>query len=888
MSIFGSMTTAVLGLNAQSKALGHISDNIANSSTIGYKRVDSAFETLVLQSSQRLHAPGGVTAQPVFMNNIQGNLSQVQSPTNIAIQGQGFFSVTKLATKDATTATVQTQTGTVSAAATYYTRAGDFDLDKNRYLVNSAGYALNGWLVDPVTGQLQKDTVQPIQVNSLIDKPVATGAIDLSANLPATPAKGVKVPDSSIQVFDTQGNARTINMKWRQQGSNDWRLVVEAPGSSAKPVDGSFAGYPATASFGQNIPGVTAVAKVDSFTIGNQTAMNVNGIDQLRIGETYSITVDGTKYSLKVTSENVGTVRTFSGLAGALANQINSASPTAPVVATVTNNVIRLTARTPGVNYKASASVDQVSPTVNTVNSTPAITAPTATTGGSRAYKYNQNQVDIGDTFSVRVDNNGVNQTVTYTVTAANYSSFNTISDVLQQLANKVNIVSGLGVSASVASGTLTITDNTAGNDLTATSVGITNSATGVNSISQVPSVLNVAGVRQTRTVTLTGTPGDVGALYSVSINGTPVTYSTTGDELTMEDITAAMANKINSNTSLPVTATAQGGVITITAKVAATPTVTNTMTGTGAITLTGSTVDVGDTYNVYDSGGAVLASLTLDNANINTYNTPDKVMTYLAARVNAGGGVATAVGNVLTVTTPANATGAVSDATAQQFTLTQSCVAGQTPAHIGLSFGKTPETVGTLTNISTALVGTGTSISSASQAAGANATVTFTVDYGFGPQQITLNMGKFQKPGGLTQYAGEEMNVTQLIQNGAPRGQFKEVVFGDGGNVLVNYDNGRSKVIAKVPIVTFNNPNALQRESGGVFLESEDAGKPNFNDPETNGAGAVIANSIEGSNVDIADEFTKLIVTQRTYSANTKIVTTSDEMLQEVLGLKR
>lgn len=885
MSIFGSMTTAVLGLNAQSKALGHISDNIANSSTIGYKRVDSAFETLVLQSSQRLHAPGGVTAQPVFMNNIQGNLSQVQSPTNIAIQGQGFFSVTKLATKDVTTGTVQTQTGTVSAAATYYTRAGDFDLDKNRYLVNSAGYALNGWLVDPVTGQLQKDTVQPIQVNSLIDKPVATGAIDLSANLPATPAKGVKVPDSSIQVFDTQGNARTINMKWRQQGSNDWRLVVDAPGSSAKPVDGSFAGYPATASFGQNLPGVTAVAKVDSFTIGNQSAMNVNGIDQLRIGETYSITVDGTKYSLKVTSDNVGTVRTFSGLAGALANQINSASPTAPVVATVTNNVIRLSARTPGVNYKASASVDQVSPTTNTVNSV-VTTAATTTAGGSHAYKYNQTQVDIGDTFAVRVDNNGVNQTVTYTVTAANYSSFNSITDVLQQLANKVNIVSGLGVSAAVNGSTLTITDNTANSTLTASSVGITNSATGVNSISQVPSVLNVAGVRQTRTVTLTGTPGDVGALYSVSINGTPVTYSTTGDELTMEDITAAMANKINSNTSLPVTATAQGGVITITSKVAASPTVTNTMTGAGTITLSGSTVDVGDTYSV--TAGGTTYSLTLDNANINSYGTPNAVMNYFASRINAAGGTATVTGSVLSVTSDATASGTVSDATAQQFTLTQSCVAGQTPAHIGLSFGKTPETVGTLTNISTALVGTGTAISSASQAAGANATVTFTVDYGFGPQQITLNMGKFQKPGGLTQYAGEEMNVTQLIQNGAPRGQFKEVVFGDGGNVMVNYDNGRSKVIAKVPIVTFNNPNALQRESGGVFLESEDAGKPNFNDPETNGAGAVIANSIEGSNVDIADEFTKLIVTQRTYSANTKIVTTSDEMLQEVLGLKR
>ncbi len=311
MSIFGSMTTAVLGLSAQSKALGHISDNIANASTIGYKRVNSAFETMVLQSSQRLHAPGGVTAQPVFMNNIQGSLTQVQSPTNIAIQGQGFFSVSKLSTQGST-GTVQTQTGTVSAAASYYTRAGDFELDKNRYLVNSAGYALNGWVTDPVTGELKKDQVAPIQVSSLIDKPTSTTGIDLSANLPATPTKGQKVPDSSIQIFDTQGNPRTVNFKWRQQAGSDWRMVIDAPGSNAKPVDGSFAGYPATATFGQNIAGVTAIAQANAVVISGQ---NTNGQDNLRVGETYTVTVDGTNYSLKITSDNISSIRTYSGLA---------------------------------------------------------------------------------------------------------------------------------------------------------------------------------------------------------------------------------------------------------------------------------------------------------------------------------------------------------------------------------------------------------------------------------------------------------------------------------------------------------------------------------------------------------------------------------------------
>lgn len=230
-----------------------------------------------------------------------------------------------------------------------------------------------------------------------------------------------------------------------------------------------------------------------------------------------------------------------------------------------------------------------------------------------------------------------------------------------------------------------------------------------------------------------------------------------------------------------------------------------------------------------------------------------------------------------------------VFEATDVSFSLQQTTVAGQTPAHIGLNFGTTPETVGTLTSISTAFVGTnGTATTSATQTAGRPALVTFSVNYGFGEQQITLNLGNFGQPGGVTQYAGREINVTQFVQDGAPRGQFKDVVFNDVGEVLVNYDNGRSKQVARVPVVSFNDPNKLQRQAGGVFIETQDSGKPNFNDAGNNGSGAIIANSVEGSNVDIADEFTKLIVTQRTYSANTKIVTTSDEMLQEVLNLKR
>ncbi len=95
MSILGAMFTAVSGVNAQSKSLGHISDNIANSQTTGYKKVDTRFETLITVSNANLHQPGGVVASPYFANSLQGNVNQTQSLTNMAISGQGFFVVSR-------------------------------------------------------------------------------------------------------------------------------------------------------------------------------------------------------------------------------------------------------------------------------------------------------------------------------------------------------------------------------------------------------------------------------------------------------------------------------------------------------------------------------------------------------------------------------------------------------------------------------------------------------------------------------------------------------------------------------------------------------------------------------------------------------------------------
>ena len=93
MSLFGSLTTSIGGLTAPSRALGHVSDNVANSQTVGYKRMDTNFVSYLTQSSADTHRPGTVIARPDFTNTVQGIVEQSEDPLALAIGGQGFFSV---------------------------------------------------------------------------------------------------------------------------------------------------------------------------------------------------------------------------------------------------------------------------------------------------------------------------------------------------------------------------------------------------------------------------------------------------------------------------------------------------------------------------------------------------------------------------------------------------------------------------------------------------------------------------------------------------------------------------------------------------------------------------------------------------------------------------
>ncbi|HYZ33404.1 MAG TPA: flagellar hook protein FlgE [Crenalkalicoccus sp.] len=433
MSLFGSLTTAVSGLTAQSRALGDISDNIANSQTTGYKRLDTSFVSYVTQATSTLHLPGAVVARSDQTNSIQGTIEQSEDPLALAISGQGFFSVASAN---------GTQNGLPTFdARQFVTRAGDFRMDENGYLVNGPGYFLQGWPADSL-GNPDRTTLAPIRVNQQVFNPVATTQMQLAANLPADATTAPVSTQATL--YDTLGRQHTVNLTFTPTANNVWNLSVDVPDD--------------------------------------------------------------------VSSTARGTVDLDFG---------SAATPAAP-----------------------------------------------------------------------------------------------------------------------------------------------------------------------------DGTLGSFGA-----------------------------------------------------------------------------------------TTGSIVA-----------------------------------------------------------------------PAAV----------------------------------AGDPSQFTFTADFGQGPQTVALNLGQFGLATGLTQYAGGEFAVRNQVQDGVPLGAYAGLTIQDNGDVAVNYDNGQSRVIARVPIVAFSDPDKLQRLDGQAYTRTVESGEARVTDAASNGVGKLVAGSVEKSNVDIASEFTKLIVAQRAYTANTKVVTASDQMLQDTLNMSR
>ena len=270
MSFAGAMTTAVNAIQAQSAALGHISDNIANSSTTGFKRTDTSFSEVVTASGAKVHLPGSVSAVPAYTNSVQGVINSSQIDTHMSINGSGFFVVSD---------SMGSVDGNVIFDGTdYYTRRGDFSVDAEGYLVNGGGYYLQGYAVDPVTGNATGSMLEPIIVTQGFLGANGTTTIDYELNLPTVPETAIynsatagsdllaygspysndptasgdgyvtaddedafldrSVSGGSITTYDDVGNAVDVQIRWAKTSDDNWEMFYmsddTATGTSAK------------------------------------------------------------------------------------------------------------------------------------------------------------------------------------------------------------------------------------------------------------------------------------------------------------------------------------------------------------------------------------------------------------------------------------------------------------------------------------------------------------------------------------------------------------------------------------------------------------------------------------------------------------------------------
>jgi len=240
MSVFNALTTAVSGINAQSTAFTNLSNNIANSQTVGYKADTTAFQNFVAGSlignTASADVSDSVSAITVQHVDDQGTPTSSSNSLSSAISGNGLFVVSK-ANGASSTSTTQ------FSNQNYFTRNGEFSQNNQGYLVNTSGYYMDGYMVDPTSGQLGTVVTQ-INVGNVAYRPPQTNTLTLTATVGTMPANAANYTAADAQtyttapvtVYDANATQHHVALNWSQSTTNP--LVWTA---SAYDADGTGA-----------------------------------------------------------------------------------------------------------------------------------------------------------------------------------------------------------------------------------------------------------------------------------------------------------------------------------------------------------------------------------------------------------------------------------------------------------------------------------------------------------------------------------------------------------------------------------------------------------------------------------------------------------------------
>lgn len=945
MGLAGARNSAVTGLQAQSTNISITADNISNASTQGYKAIVGQFSTLVTNSGSSLgFSSGGVSVTAKDLIDEQGLIEATGRDTDLALSGDGFFSV-----EDAD--------GTI-----LLTRAGAFDVNSAGELVNAGGFKLLGWPLDDnglrpgevgnntnTIAAESTDSLQVVDINAASGLASATSSIAIGANM-----------DAGQNVF--QGATATIDFNTASNSALASTAIIAPLGGLNIGDNLSFSSNNSTSTFEYGgvsrsrdlarsaVFGASAASTIfstganladnDAFTITTTTSGTVtftftqsapdtnqgefNSLDTLAtaINNTSGLSarVQGTQLLLSSTDANdamtFADVNTgdlvfqlgFSDMVAGIGNRFNTLDGLEELI----DSTAQLNATVLNASSNATLDVFGADPELTlTVSKAADISAPTSVIKGNPTSAENgeitEDQIIVpiaGTSASTMIPDSS-----TITIGAAGgtagpftYGGFATSNDI-----TNTAIFGSSAVDTAFSAGfanlddfqlddganTHTITYVTSGapntaagefDDLTTLAAAIDADANFTARI--VDNTLHVSAADATLGIAVTD-PGGVNTLSAAAFS--------TGLGFGGVAWTAAAANRFNTLSGLSALVTG-AGVANLTSSVSTTGanaeiTITDADGTAPQLTLSGTTnTALLDELGL--SSGAVGDQLFTEFGLNGTVDSTE-IFDTVAVSYDSSNSTKNMAGGNVTPQFTRNIRIFDSLGTGHDFRMAFLKTGVNEWAVEFYALNPTEISAGTDGQVAAGTVNFNGDGTLASVSTGLSNSIQVTWNNGAEASSINLDLGTAGAPAGtnssvvgltdgLRQF-DSSFSVDFVEQNGVAAGLFSGIEVNEDGTINARFTNGESKAIYQLPIANVANPNGLIAETGNVYSFSSDSGEINLNQAGTGGAGEVVSGALEGSTADIAEELTKTIGIQSNYNANATLISTVKDMEEEL-----
>ncbi|ULO02477.1 flagellar hook protein, epsilonproteobacterial variant [Campylobacter sp. RM5004] len=843
-----SLWSGVSGLQAHQIAMDVEGNNIANVNTTGFKHSRANFSDLMNQTSKVATAPqgelGGKNPMQVGLgtqiNSItkifaQGSIQTTKKNTDLAIQGDGFFVVSP------------------DGGKTYkYTRNGDFVRDAYGNFVDNNGYIAQGWLRDEVTGEV--DTTSPIR-NIVIKPGLTTPAnpttlVSLKANLNS----GNSIGDKKTPIYQLDSNHEWTNINGdgikvdagvhKENDVSQNRFITTKDGQLRLNERGVDMGVLFNASGeslglrkGQGIWVSYAEARTQQLTLGNAGVAGAPTIDNngsFNTAATLNIEINGTQISASVANigDMAAAINGVSGKTGVRADIVNGNR-----LVLINDNKQGTTAAMKNIILRAG-------------NGGQPDNTGLLTTGNGYSDKGdgNNQSIKVITAYQYTYDPNPTN--TTHALNANTARTFNTTEDLREAMQKDARLYV-----------------NYDGRQVTDANWLIPqNGQQGGTKNDGVEIIVDAKGqfvIKNPKGDAFNGDDGDQFDMTTEAINNR-----------------ARLLYQAGNGNGMPQPPVQQWDQLTAAqqaAFIAANPNLT-----TPANTNTNE-----DDFNMFLS----ISNLTNPANNVNENDKFMKTMQGMQGALTSGDGIRQTQGLYMSAHSSSidifDSLG-TKHSIKYDFTKIGYTDDGGTewgiviqvpePCEINIS-GEGPKNV---------LTGTIRFNSDGSLQGFSPSSVSFTANNGSTPNQnIDFYFGNPNDFDGITSY-DRESNTSGISQDGFSGGDLNGIRIDESGTIIGSFTNGRSFGLAQIAMATFTNNEGLEAEGGNVFTQTSNSGEPVIGAATTGGRGKIQASSLEMSNVDLSTSLTNLIVIQRGYQANSKTITTSDQMLNTLLQLKQ